>query len=67
MAGRIRAELSPRPLAGTAVQVPPPSVEYCQAPSVAALAALPTMAMPPSGVALELPVVAGVTWSVASE
>ena len=49
--------------AGTGVQLVPPSVEYCHAPWVAALAALPTIATPPSGVPFE-PLA---TVSVASE
>ena len=42
------------PLA-TVDQVDPLSVEYCQTPWVAALAALPTMAMPPKAVAVAAP------------
>ena len=36
-------------------QVVPISVEYCQTPWLVALAALPTMAMPPKAVAVEAP------------
>ena len=44
MAGRVNALVSLKPL-GTAVQLPPPSVEYCHAP-VAAVDGLAVMATP---------------------
>ena len=52
MAAALEGAEPPLPMGN---QLVPESVEYCQTPSVAALAALPTMAMPPKAVAVEAP------------
>ena len=57
--GRIKAELSLADV-GASTQVVP-LVEYCQRPSVVALAVLPTIARPPSAVAVEPPLTVSVT------
>ena len=53
------AFVSPRPVVGMAVQVAPPSVEYCHAPC-AAVDALPVIARPAAGVPVEPPAIVSV-------